>query len=184
MECVFSVCFSMLVNNKQTGFFSPSCGLCQGCPLSLFLFVLSMNVLSCQFHYAESSNKLLGFKWASICSSISHLIFANDIFIFLQTVKEDCLTFKAILDKFCQLSSQRLNALKTRVIFFPNVLDVHHPMVLHVLNIPAALPSNYLVFPAMTNKRSVKSFNFALDHISKKIQTWNYVSFSCGDRKT
>lgn len=126
-----------------------------------------MNVLSYQFHYAESSNRLIRFKWGYICSYISHLMFSDDIVIFLRMVKEGCLTIKTILDKFCQLSGQRLNALKTMVIFFPNVLDVDLWALLHVLNIPAAIPySNYLGFLAMTNKRSVKTFNFVLDHIS------------------
>jgi hypothetical protein len=44
-RCVSSVCFSVLVNNTPTDFFSNSRGLRQGDPLSPLLFVFLMKAL-------------------------------------------------------------------------------------------------------------------------------------------
>jgi hypothetical protein len=44
--CISSVRFSILVNGTPKGFFKSSCGICQGDPFSLLLFMLVIEALS------------------------------------------------------------------------------------------------------------------------------------------
>ena len=46
MNCVTSVSYEVLINGVPEQQFLPSGGLCQGDPLSPYLFVLCMNVLA------------------------------------------------------------------------------------------------------------------------------------------
>ena len=81
MECVTSHRYSVLVNGALEGFFEGKKGLRQGDPLSPYLFVLCMEVLSRKLSVAASG---VGFSFHSRCraSKLTHLAFADDLLLF------------------------------------------------------------------------------------------------------
>jgi hypothetical protein len=60
-HCIFSVRFSVLVNDTPTIFFSSSRGMRQGDPLSPLLFVIVMEVLGKMISAVVSGGLLSGF---------------------------------------------------------------------------------------------------------------------------
>lgn len=86
-ECVTIVSYSVLINGSLTKPFKPSRGLRQGDPLSPYLFLFCVNVLSCALLKQESSHHLKGIKIGRTNQPLSHLLFADDFFLFFKMTK-------------------------------------------------------------------------------------------------
>ena len=77
--------FSVLVNGEPAGFFSSSKGLRQGDPLSPYLFIMGMEVLSALIRRAVEGGCISGCKirrGRGQAVNISHLLFADDAIVF------------------------------------------------------------------------------------------------------
>ena len=82
MQCLSTVTYAIKINGVPKGHIIPSRGLCQGDPLSPYLFLLCAEGLSAMLHQAVQEKRLRG---VSICRrgpKISHLFFADDSLIF------------------------------------------------------------------------------------------------------
>ena len=82
MQCVSSVSYSVLINGEAFGTITPTRGLCQGDPLSPYLFLLCAEGLSALIHETARNQLLNGI---SICRGypiITHLFFADDSLLF------------------------------------------------------------------------------------------------------
>ena len=84
----FFFCF---VNGSPTGFFRSSKGWRQGDPLSPYLFVISMEPLSCLLKRVVEGNFILGYKFGGRDGGklvISHLLYADDTILFYEANSE------------------------------------------------------------------------------------------------
>ena len=100
---VTSVRFSILVNGSPEGFFGSSQGLRQGDPLSPFLFLLIMEVLSRILKKREENNLIRGFHVGAVNSvgvRISHLLFADDTILFCDASRDQLLSIRLALSCF------------------------------------------------------------------------------------
>ena len=68
----------------------------KGDPMSPYLFVLAMQVLSSMFKKAECNNEIDPFPCGEI--SVSHNIFTNDLMIFLRADKQNARRLKLLLE--------------------------------------------------------------------------------------
>lgn len=76
-QCISTPRFSILINGKMEGFFSSYKGICQGDPISPFLFTIMAEALGRAIKYKHSSKDLEGMKITTNFVAM-HQQFAND----------------------------------------------------------------------------------------------------------
>ncbi|XP_026399462.1 uncharacterized protein LOC113295334 [Papaver somniferum] len=108
-QCISTTKVSIIVNGSLIDEFSPTGGIRQGDPLSLYLFIIDMEVLTRLLMNAASSHVISCVKAARNTSAITHLLFPDGILIF---TKADMHNIAGILDdlnQFGMYSSQMIN---------------------------------------------------------------------------
>ena len=101
--------------------FTPSRGIRQGNPLSLYIFIMCMEVLG-SFIKDKSDAKL----WDPVKTlrgglAVSHLFFVDDLVLFTKADMKNCISMLDALEGFCGISGQKISKEKSRVYFSPNV---------------------------------------------------------------
>jgi hypothetical protein len=84
MECVTTVRYSIHINNMPLELFTPSRGLCQGDPLSPYLFLFVADAFSKLVQKEIAQGSIQELKICRVAPGISHLLFADDIMLFLR----------------------------------------------------------------------------------------------------
>ncbi|XP_074265635.1 putative mitochondrial protein AtMg01250 [Silene latifolia] len=116
MGCISSPWFSLKINGELTGFLQGRSGIRQGDPLSPYIFVLGMEILSRSLRRVCDQPQV---SYHPKCSKIklTHLIFADDLMIF---IRGDVPSISAVTDslqKFALLSGLHANNEKTSIYF-------------------------------------------------------------------
>ena len=148
-SCISTAKFSVLVNGVPTGFFSSSKGLCQGDPLSPYLFVMGMEVLSVLIRRAVKGGFISGcniWRGSGPVGNISHLLFADDTIVFCEAKKEDMTYLSWILCWFEAVLGLRINLAKSEIIPVGEVEEILE-MAMELGCKVGQLPSAYLGLP-------------------------------------
>lgn len=119
MNMISSTSFHILWNGVPLPEVVPTRCVRQGDPLSPYLFIICLERLSIGLEEAVRDRLIytISFKgW--IC--LSHLFFADDIFLFTKAMAMDCKHLHKILHTFCASSGQIMSVTKLRI-WFPHV---------------------------------------------------------------
>jgi hypothetical protein len=81
-ECISSPSYSVALNGSLVGYFPGQKGLRQGDPMSPYLFVIAMEVLSLLLEWT-AADPHFGFHPRRHSLQLTHLCFANDLLIFV-----------------------------------------------------------------------------------------------------
>ena len=151
--CVESVDYSVLVNGTQVGPIIPGRGLRQGDPLSPYLFIICAEGLSSLIRDAETRGVLTGTKVCRQAPSVSHLLFADDCFLFFKATEVQAHTMKNILSTYELASGQAISLPKSEIYCSRNVPDDLKATITDNLGVQVVMRTGkYLGLPSMIGR--------------------------------
>ena len=104
---------------------------------------------------------------------LSHLFFADDIFLFTQAKVKDCKNLSRILQQFCDSSGQIVSVTKSRLWFSPKATRHQKEQVDGIFGIPTTNHiDTYLGTTIFTTRRTATSYQYLVDKIQMKIEGW------------
>ena len=135
--------YFVLFNGTVVGSIVPGRGLCQGCPLSLYLFIVCAEGLSAMIRDSKARGALHGCSVCRNAPSISHLFFADDSYLFFKSSLAEAEVVRDILLRFEQVSDQAVNYGKSEVMFSSNIHTDKQNEIIGMLGIEATDDNSY-----------------------------------------
>ena len=173
MSCVTSTTTAILFNGSKLDSFQPSRGIRQGDPISPYLFLLCMEFLGAHITKMCEDKKWDMVKASRSGPGFSHLFFADDLLLFAKADRKNCDAIIEVLDNFCNLAGQKVNLLKSKILFSSNVAGRRKRSICRSLGITATTNlGNYLGFPIIHQGRSSSAYNFVINKVQSKLAGW------------
>lgn len=101
-------------------FFEPIRGIRQGDPLSPYIFILSLELLTRYIEYQVDIHNWDTITIGRKSPSFSHLFFADDLTFMAKANTKSFLAIKLTIELFFSLSGQSVNHSKSKVLFSKN----------------------------------------------------------------
>lgn len=154
-----------------------------GDPISLSFLV----VPKCPLYYANKGWKrqqVKGVKISMEASPITHLLLANNTFLFFRADVQACRAVKGILNEFCRLSGQKINFEKSELLLSPSTKSNARRWFSGIFNVKRVDKPKYLSvkFDAINKQREF--FWSILDKINSKLALKKVKCLSQGGRLT
>ncbi|GKV09489.1 hypothetical protein SLEP1_g20977 [Rubroshorea leprosula] len=112
--CITTPMFSVVFNGHLAGYFPGKKGVRQGDPLSPYIFVICMEILSHLLNKAAIEGKIVYHpKCAKV--QLTHLCFADDLIIFTDGASSFLSAINNVLTQFYQLSGLKVNYSKYEI---------------------------------------------------------------------
>ena len=117
MMCISTTTYSVLINGEPQGHITPTRGLRQGNPLSLYLFLLCTKGFHGLLEKVETMGDIRGVSICQNGSRLSHILFANNSLIFCRAKESECKKLLEILVTYESAPRQQINREKTTIFF-------------------------------------------------------------------
>lgn len=185
MTFISSVTYCFLHNGEQFGYVVPSRGVRQGDPISPYIYIMCVEGLSSIIRRNEEAGLLHGCRIATGAPVISHLLFADDCYLFFKANKVEANVMKRILDRYADISGQIINYNKSAITFSPNTRREDRTEVCLQLGVQEQdKPGKYLGMPMFIGRKKSSVFAFLVDRVESKLQTWNAQNISKAGKVT
>ncbi|XP_010530574.2 PREDICTED: uncharacterized protein LOC104807150 isoform X3 [Tarenaya hassleriana] len=169
--CISTPKFSISVNGDLAGYFKGRKGLRQGDPLSPYLFIMAMEILSRMLDRSIMEGKI---QPHYRCKSplISHLSFADDIIIFSKGDVQSLMEVKRVLHDFSNLSGLQINPEKSELFLAGCSIDEQIAISTAVGIGMGHLPVRYLGVPLSPTRLSKTDYLPLLQKVKSKLTNW------------
>ncbi|CAN0837506.1 LINE-1 retrotransposable element ORF2 protein [Linum grandiflorum] len=169
--CLESTKMSVNINGTLCGYFAAKRGLRQGDPISPYLFVIAMEVLSCYFDQAATAGL---FVYHPQCKRVklTALCFADDLLVFTKASRESVVMLKNVLEEFRRCSGLCYNPEKTEM-FLAGVTEAEKDDIVAASGFAkGSLPFRYLGVPLTAGKLKKHDCRGLLEKITSRISDW------------
>ncbi|KAL0541431.1 hypothetical protein IC582_021476 [Cucumis melo] len=168
--CVTSPMFSIMINGSLEGFYHGRKGVRQGDPLSPFLFVMMMEVLSCMLSKIPQS-----FLFHHRCEKVklNHLTFADDLVIFCAADESSLGFIRECLQKFGELSGLFANLTKSSMFVARVNSEVTSHLAASMGFVLGNLPVRYLGLPLLSDRLRSSDCVPLIQRITSRIRSWS-----------
>jgi Reverse transcriptase (RNA-dependent DNA polymerase) len=145
LSCVTGLKFTIKLNGETGGgFISPGRGLRQGCPLSPYLFILSMDLLSGRLTNTQNQGELKGLTLTAEAPTITHSMYADDLVRFGLAEEREVKALSEIMKVFGVISRLKINNDKSVIWFSKNTTERGKRQVFQTF--PAKLPDDLTTY--------------------------------------
>lgn len=171
MLCITTARYSVVLNGNAVGYFKGGRGIRQGDPVSPYVFVLCMEVLSRMLKTATTDCR---FRFHANCKEVklNHLLFADDLMMFSYAARYSPAWLRGKLDQFSAMSGLQVNNSKSQV-FLSNVPFEIQSFLMNSLGFQLGkLPVKYLGVPMISSRLSISDCMPILEKIKQRIATW------------
>ncbi|XP_060969488.1 uncharacterized protein LOC133036771 [Cannabis sativa] len=173
MKCVSSARYTVTHGGCEMGPILPSRGIRQGDPLSPYLFILCAEGLTALIHRFESRGLLHGCKVANGAPRISHMLFADDSYLYCKATNAEATRIQEVLQKFEAASGQKVNFSKSSIFFSTNTALAIRNDISNFLGMTIAGENNlYLGLPSTMSRNKTAVLGFLKERVRKRIQGW------------
>lgn len=185
MQCIKTVSYTYLINGEAKGLVIPERGIRQGDPLSPYIIIFCIEVLSGLCHQAEHNGTLRGIRVAQQSPRVNHLLFADDTLFFCRTNAQSVATLQNILLLYEQASGQRINQAKSAITFSNKASQTLKARVKDTLDIHnEGGTGKYLGLPEHINRRKRDTFTGIVDKIRQRAISWSSRKLSSAGKLT
>lgn len=179
--CVCTPNFTIGYNGRVHGYFKGKRGLRQGDPLSPYLFVIAMNMLSLMLNKAAADLKI---KYHHKCSrsKLTHLCFADDLLIFMDGSLSSVQNVLQVLKEFELWSGLAVSVQKSS--FNASGLSQQEINVIKVsTGMPnGTLPVRYLGVLFCRKKLTTSNCEVLIQQVKSKFTSWTVKTLSFAGR--
>lgn len=173
MASITSVSYNIVHGDRSLGPIFPSRGIRQGDPLSPYLFIMCAEGLSALLRFYESNQWIHGVRVCRQAPSISHMLFADDSYLYCKATTEEASRVLELLRLFEQASGQRISVEKSSVFFSSNIIPYNRFNICQVLMMKEAdKNSKYLGLPNLLGQKKSVLLGFLKDKLEHKIRGW------------
>ncbi|KAL5551253.1 hypothetical protein UlMin_001429 [Ulmus minor] len=182
ITCIFTARMTLMLNGAPIHNFSPKRALRQGDPLSPYLFISAMEVLSRLINQKVETGLISGFGISRHTPPIHHLFFADDVFLLGKCTLNEAGHFKDCLDRFCSWSGQTFNALKSNIFFNNSANSRVDGRITGMMGFSRIAPNSvYLGLPLFRSGK-IKDLDFLVEQLDSKLAGWKSRTLSKAKR--
>ncbi|KAJ0946971.1 putative RNA-directed DNA polymerase [Helianthus annuus] len=182
--CLVSGRGSVLVNGSPSKEFRFKRGLRQGDPLSPFLFIIAMEVITLFINRACASGLYHGCKLPNGGPNITHLGYADDVVFVGLWSEENVITLNRLLRWLNLVTGLKVNRQKS-MLFGIGVDDQEVGRLANIVKCePGSFPFTYLGIPIGANMKRAKFWKPVIDKFASRLSKWKARHLSFAGRMT